>query len=278
MEERLQNRGIPSISKSIELPIKQERKGIRIGERFFPQSIALIGDGTGLEAIKTAVDYPEAAIIIVDPFVRFAKQIYSQLKQSKTIDWSFFRNDSRLPEVYDILSLALDRRPNTVKKIEEEFLRYRKNIPDFQQRIFMAPKSTHSVSPEFPMFDHIQITYPEGGGTLDEFPPLFSFINRGLKQSGTCQLITDILPLYLEFLNIQYKSVSEHGVVKREKGIVNPVSVYDLLNGESGYYYVNLINTGKISEPNLFNIIAQSITHQGLFRDTFGGKKRNIQE
>ncbi len=67
MAERLQESGKTNLSESIGLPIKPESRGIRIGKRFFPQSIALIGDGTGLEALKTAVDYPEAAIIIVDP-------------------------------------------------------------------------------------------------------------------------------------------------------------------------------------------------------------------
>jgi hypothetical protein len=287
VSEKLNSKTKRSFSELLgNIPFSREASGVRIGEKHFTGAIALIGDGTGLEALQVAKTHPNHAIVILDPNAsNFAGKIYSQLESwpKKGINWSFLTENSQLSDDYDILYRALSNRPRDVARIEREYHRSKNAMKKIRQRIFLVDEITDLVSPEPGFFDEIRVTYPEPRGIpAQEFPQLFTFLNKGLREGGTCTVSTDIMTYYEELLKFAYGNVQHHGWVNRTKEITLPLSVYDILNGQRGYYYVELTKTQPFSEMGMTEFIVRDLFYSmallGLYRMTFGKKRTDKKE
>lgn len=233
-------------------PISAEAKGATIAGRHFNSAVGLIGAGTGLEALVTAKFCPEAAIIAVDPFSRFGKNVIEQLaKMNPTrrnrIDWGFLEEDSALQKEYWQLTGIKANQPQTWEAIEKEFLRYQTTARRAKERIFMVEATTGNAQPDMPIFDTIEVLYPITPLHIE--PSLYTFLDKGLKEGGKWKVMTDKAAINFLFFANMGDSVRAFGRIDRPQGVKHAHSVYDLAFGQSGYYYIGGTKEGHLPTP-----------------------------
>lgn len=273
------------LSHALGLPVIPETQGVTIGQNHFDAAVCLIGDGTGLEALKVARAKPRSAVVVLDPLARrFAGTLYSQLDSDEFhgIDWSFVTGDKQLRHSYQTLTDALARGDKAVERIEHEYRGLRPKIHDLRQSIFLADGSTHKTVADAPLFDDVNLTYPSGSLVLKEIPALFSFLNGALRDGGSFHVATDIFPLYEVMLMFTYPMVTEHGKVIRHGRVNQPLSLYDITNGASGYHYINMVKSKPFPEMSMLRFMFEDMQRSsaGLLvaSGAFDGKKKDIKK
>ena len=261
--------------------IAAKEKGILVEGRHFPKAIGIIGGGTGLEGLRLAKENPDAAIFIIDPYVRFASKVISQISSSdyqrkKEIDWTFFVEDEGLQLVHEQLFETYQYNPKIWKKIEAAFNRYSSKAKELSSRMFFIDAMTDDYIPKNPIFDRIDLIYPNP--QLYQEPSLYKFVSRSLRKNGTWTVITELPEGYIHYYGHEKPYVVSHGEVKRDK-IKDPLSVYDIIFGQD-YKFIDIKKIGeKLKEPGLLNILLAETAPWSLIQlaSELTSKKRTVK-
>lgn len=238
-----------------------KEQGVSIKDRYFSSAIGVIGGGTGLEALRLARENPHAAIFVVDPFSRFASNVISQMtapeyKSKRKIDWTFFENDDGLQYAHEQLWEAYQERPETWKKVDRTFGSFSHDIKDLAGRIFFVEGKTTDYIPDNPLFDRIDLVYPNP--QLYQEPSLYKFVSRSLRRDGKWNIITESPEGYIHYFGFERPFVESHGEVRRKK-VDHPLSVYDIIFPNT-YKFVDIRKLGeKLKEPSLLAILVSEM-------------------
>lgn len=240
--------------------------GIEIKERYFPSAIGVIGGGTGLEALRLARENPGAAIFVVDPFSRFASNVINQMtepdyRSKRKIDWTFFEKDGGLQYAHEQLWQTYENSPEVWKKVTHAFNKYADQAKELSSRIFFIEAKTNDFIPETPIFDRVDLIYPNP--QLYQEPSLYKFVSRSLRQNGVWSVITEFPEGYIHYYGQEKPYVVSHGVVKRDR-IEKPLSVYDVIF-QRDYNFVDIKKTAeRLKEPNLAKILLAELAPWAL--------------
>lgn len=286
MPERNSEKGSKLLSEYIG-PIIPQRRGLAIDGRHFHQAIAVIGGGTGLEALYAARRFPEAAIVVVDPYVRFARAVITQLSRMDTrgghylFDWNFFLQDRELTGMLGLYDLAYvhSNVRGTWEALEAEFFKYRETAKRASGNIFLVEQDTSKVIPDQPIFNKIDLIYPYGLSTRDR--SIYSFIAGGLKDQGNLRVVTDSMHMHYQYFLFGGDQVTSHGVVVRPNGVKHPQSAYDFVLGRERYQFVNITRNGELNPPTALQLFLRNhlpFALPGLIKMMRSDKRRLIRE
>lgn len=236
--------------------VKPREQGVDVLGKYYPKAIAVIGGGTGLESLRIARANPKSAVFVIDPLSQFGGEVINQMaapsyKQHRKIDWSFFDKSPDLINAHPYLWEAYKEKPEVWKKVNAAFNHYSNDIKELSQRIFFLETMTTDHIPDEPLFDRIDLIFPNPQLYVE--PTIYQFASRGLRKGGQWNIVTEMAEAYLHFFGHEQKYVAAHGTLEKEGK--TPLSVYDIIFGERAYSYVDIVKSeDRLNEPNLMNI------------------------